>query len=118
MPRQPARRNRCVAVRETFTTDEVIIRDVTLRDGLQLTDGMLSVDQKVAVVRELLDAGIEAIEIGSLARPDLVPPLANTLELVQALTPEELERCWVWIATPGHARRAVDAGVKHMQYCL
>jgi hydroxymethylglutaryl-CoA lyase len=34
------------------------------------------------------------------------------------LTPDELDHCWVWVATPGQARRAVAAGVRHLQYCL
>jgi len=94
------------------------LRDVTLRDGLQLTGGMMPTDEKVRLVRELLEVGVSDIEIGSMARPDLVPPLANTLEVVAALTPQELERCWVWVATPRNVQRAVDAGVTRMQYCL
>ena len=94
------------------------LRDVTLRDGLQLTGGMMPTDEKVRLVRELLEVGVSDIEIGSMARPDLVPPLANTLEVVAALTPPELERCWVWVATPRNVQRAVDAGVTRMQYCL
>lgn len=94
------------------------IRDVTLRDGLQLAGGRLPLERKVALVRELLELGLEHLEIGSMARPDLVPATADTLDLVAALEPDELERCWVWVATPGHVRRAVDAGVRRLQYCL
>lgn len=94
------------------------LRDVTLRDGLQLTGGMMPTDEKVRLVRELLEVGVSDIEIGSMARPDLVPPLANTLEVVAALTPQELERCWVWVATPRNVQRAADGGVTRMQYCL
>lgn len=96
----------------------IVVRDVTLRDGLQLTGTVLDVPTKLSIVRGLLAAGIPAIEVGSLARPDLVPPLGNTLDLVRELTPEELDRSWVWVATPRHAERAVEAGVRHMQYCL
>jgi hydroxymethylglutaryl-CoA lyase len=95
-----------------------ILRDVTLRDGLQLTGKLLSTDQKLETVRELLRLGVPAIELGSMARPDLVPTMANTLEVVQALTPEELERCWIWVATPGHVAKAADAGARNFQYCL
>ncbi|GEL24899.1 hydroxymethylglutaryl-CoA lyase [Pseudonocardia sulfidoxydans NBRC 16205] len=99
-------------------TSDVILRDVTLRDGLQLTGKTLPTERKVEIVRELLALGVPSLEIGSLARPDLVPPLANTLEVVAALTPEELERCWIWVATPRHVARAVDAGALNVQYCL
>lgn len=96
----------------------VALRDVTLRDGLQLTGGMLPVDEKLAIVRELLDVGVPEVEIGSMARGDLVPPLANTLELVAELSPDELERCWIWAATPRNVEKAVAAGVTRLQYCL
>lgn len=94
------------------------LRDVTLRDGLQLTGKMLSTEAKVETVRELLRLGVPSIELGSMARADLVPPMANTLEVVQALTPEELEKCWIWVATRGHVAKAAAAGARNFQYCL
>ncbi|KQU01789.1 hydroxymethylglutaryl-CoA lyase [Rhodococcus sp. Leaf7] len=102
---------------DTFTPTAEL-RDVTLRDGLQLTGKMLSTDRKLGVVRDLLTAGVPAIEIGSLARPDKVPPMANTLEVIQELTAEELERCWVWVATPRHVDKAAAAGARNFQYCF
>ncbi|MEX3599312.1 hydroxymethylglutaryl-CoA lyase [Kocuria carniphila] len=94
------------------------LRDVTLRDGLQLTGKLLSTEKKVQLVRELIRAGVPAIEIGSMARPDLVPPMANTLEVVSALSADELEKCWIWVATPGHVALAADAGARNFQYCF
>lgn len=94
------------------------LRDVTLRDGLQLTGKVLPVEKKVRIVRELTRLGVPAIELGSMARPDIVPPMANTLEVVAALTPEELERCWIWVATPRHVAKAAEVGVRNFQYCF
>ncbi|MGW3570316.1 hydroxymethylglutaryl-CoA lyase [Streptomyces sp. NPDC000941] len=96
----------------------VTLRDVTLRDGLQLTGKPLSTDRKVAVVRELLSLGIPSVEIGSLANPALVPPMANTLEVIEHLDPDELARSWVWVATPRHIEKAARAGAVNFQYCL
>ncbi|WP_280492172.1 hydroxymethylglutaryl-CoA lyase [Nocardia asiatica] len=95
-----------------------VLRDVTLRDGLQLTGKLLPVQRKVDIVRRLLALGVPALEIGSMARPDLVAPMANSMELVAALTPEELRRCWVWVATPRHVEKAAAAGVRNFQYCF
>lgn len=105
---------------ETTSTGraDVILRDVTLRDGLQLTGGILPTARKVQIVRDLLAAGVTAVEVGSMARPDLVPSMANTVEVLEALTPEEREFCHVWVATPGNVRRALAAGARHLQYCL
>lgn len=97
---------------------EAIVRDVTLRDGLQLTGKLLPTHRKVEVIRGLLSAGIGSIEVGSMARPDLVPPLADTLEVLRCLDPEERTRCWVWVATPRHVERAIQAGALNFQYCL
>ncbi|HEY5855932.1 MAG TPA: hydroxymethylglutaryl-CoA lyase [Aldersonia sp.] len=96
----------------------VALRDVTLRDGLQLTGKLLPTERKIETVRELLALGVPELEIGSMARPDLVPPMANSLELIEALTPEELDRCWVWVATPRHVERAAAAGARRFQYCF
>ncbi|PCC36283.1 hydroxymethylglutaryl-CoA lyase [Glutamicibacter sp. BW77] len=99
-------------------TPVAALRDVTLRDGLQLTGKMLSTETKIRTVRELIRLGVKEIELGSMARADLVPTMANTLEVAQGLTPEELERCWIWVATPGHVAKAVKAGIRNFQYCL
>ncbi|WOH18690.1 hydroxymethylglutaryl-CoA lyase [Paenarthrobacter sp. GOM3] len=100
------------------TLGNAILRDVTLRDGLQLTGKILPTERKIETVRQLLRLGVPAIELGSMARADLVPTMANTLEVVQALTADELERCWIWVATPGHVAKASAAGARNFQYCL
>ena len=96
----------------------VAVRDVALRDGLQLTEGRLATEEKLALVKTLLAIGVSELEVGSMARPDLVPALADTLDVIGALDEAERDRCWVWVATPGHVRRAADAGVRRFQYCL
>lgn len=103
----------------SFTyTPAARLRDVTLRDGLQLTGKLLPAERKVDIARELLALGIPELEIGSMARPDLVPPLANTLEVIAELTPQELAKCWVWVATPRHIEKAAAAGARNFQYCF
>ncbi|GEE02549.1 hydroxymethylglutaryl-CoA lyase [Gordonia spumicola] len=97
---------------------DAILRDVTLRDGLQLTGKALDVGTRVELARTLLAAGVPEIEIGSMARPDLVPPMAGSLDVVAALTPEELDRCWIWVATPRHVEKAIAAGARNVQYCF
>lgn len=94
------------------------LRDVTLRDGLQLTSKMMPTELKVEVIRELLALGVPSLEIGSMARGDLVPPLADTLDVIAALSPDELDKCWVWVATPRHVDKAAAAGARRFQYCL
>lgn len=94
------------------------LRDVTLRDGLQLTGKLLPAARKIEIARALLALGVDSVEIGAMARPDKVPPMANTLEVISGLTPEEREKCWVWVATPRSAARALEAGARNLQYCF
>ena len=99
-------------------TPRADLRDVTLRDGLQLTAKMLPTERKVQIVRELLALGVPALEVGSMARPDLVPPLADTFDIIAALDADELDRCWIWVATPRHVEKAAAAGARNFQYCF
>ena len=101
-----------------FGPDTVDLRDVSLRDGLQLTGKVLPTGQKATLVRALLALGVPTLEVGSMARGDLVPSMANTPELINALTRDELARCWIWVATPRHVARAADLGATLFQYCL
>ncbi|MFI8567450.1 hydroxymethylglutaryl-CoA lyase [Rhodococcus sp. NPDC078407] len=94
------------------------LRDVTMRDGLQLTGKMLPTERKLEVIRALIGLGVPELEIGSMARGDKVPPMANTLEVIGELTAEELAQCWVWVATPRHVEKAAAAGARNFQYCF
>ncbi|MTD52530.1 hydroxymethylglutaryl-CoA lyase [Amycolatopsis pithecellobii] len=102
----------------TMRESGVLLRDVTLRDGLQLTGKLLPTARKLEIIRFLLDIGVPELEIGSLARADLVPPMANTVEVIEGLTDAELARCWVWVATPWHVEKAAAAGARNFQYCF
>lgn len=96
----------------------VAYRDVTLRDGLQLAGKNLSTHRKIELVHELFALGVEHIEVGSMARPDLVPTMADTLDVVAGLDAAARERVWIWTATPRHVARAAEAGVRNFQYCF
>lgn len=62
------------------------ICEVGPRDGLQNEAGMLELDQKVAFVDALTNAGFSEIEVGSFVRPDVIPQLAQTSELFERMT--------------------------------
>ncbi len=57
--------------------DSVTIVDVTLRDGLQDADRLISTPQKLQLVHDLLDAGVRHIEATSFVHPDWVPQMAD-----------------------------------------
>jgi hydroxymethylglutaryl-CoA lyase len=57
------------------------------RDGLQIEAKLLSVSEKVELITALVSTGIKEIEVGSLVRPDAVPQMANTGEVIDQLPP-------------------------------
>ena len=52
--------------------------EVGPRDGLQMARGMMPTADKVRWIRQLADAGLREIEVGSFVSPKLVPQMADT----------------------------------------
>jgi hydroxymethylglutaryl-CoA lyase len=61
------------------------IIEVGPRDGLQIEPKTLSVAEKLQMVNALIDAGLREIEVGSFVRPDAVPQMATSAELIRQL---------------------------------
>lgn len=71
---------------ETATWPEsVTIVDVTARDGLQDADRMISTEQKLQLIRDLINAGVRNIEATSFVHPRWVPQLADADQLMTKL---------------------------------
>jgi hydroxymethylglutaryl-CoA lyase len=58
--------------------DEMIIHEVGLRDGLQMEKQVVPMAQKARWVEELIDSGVDIIQLGSFVHPDKVPQMADT----------------------------------------
>jgi hydroxymethylglutaryl-CoA lyase len=100
-------------------TRDVIIRDVTLRDGLQLVRAGLPTERKVALARTLLTAGLPQLEIGAIVRPDRVPTMADTEQVIAGLgAVDALDECWVLVPNLIGTRRAIAAGARNLQYVV
>jgi hydroxymethylglutaryl-CoA lyase len=98
----------------------VRIVEVGARDGLQnepVSPDTVPVPDKVAYIRKLVDAGLPSIEIGAFVRPDLVPQMADTEQVVSELGRELLAgpaQLVALVPNPRGLDRARDAGVKHI----
>lgn len=95
----------------------VDIREVGPRDGLQL-EQPLSLQQKVEFIDALARTGVRRIEVTSFVSPSAVPALADAPELARELHRwPDIEFCAL-VAGYGGARRALAAGVNHLQYVI
>lgn len=70
---------------KTYPRDRVAIREVGLRDGLQLTKSWPSTAQKVDWVNREYAAGIRYFEVGSFLPADKVPRFADVRDVIAAV---------------------------------
>ena len=61
---------------------EVRLCEVGPRDGLQMARGMMAGADKLRWIRQLADAGLREIEVGSFVSPRMVPQMADTGDIL------------------------------------
>ncbi|WP_313622139.1 hydroxymethylglutaryl-CoA lyase [Achromobacter sp.] len=61
---------------------EIRLCEVGPRDGLQMAKGMMPAAAKLRWIRQLADAGLREIEVGSFVSPRLVPQMADTGDIL------------------------------------
>lgn len=66
--------------------ERVQINEVVLRDGLQLEAKIASLEEKEALFRQLVEAGVQTVEFGSFVHPKAVPQMANSGDLYEAVS--------------------------------
>ena len=92
--------------------DKVTVNEVGPRDGLQNIENILSVDERLRLIRSLEKAGIELIEIGSFVSDKAVPAMSNTDELINKLG--NIDNYSVLIPNKKGLDKAKDNGVKEI----
>lgn len=65
--------------------EKVVICEVGPRDGLQNEKVPLTVEQKVALIDGIVEAGAKSVEVGSFVHPKAVPSMADTHEVMNRL---------------------------------
>ena len=65
--------------------EQIVINDVGPRDGLQNQPKILSIEERLAMIAALADAGVAHIEVGSFVSPKAVPAMAGTDQVVAGL---------------------------------
>lgn len=67
------------------STPDIMLVDVTARDGLQNEARLFSTEEKLALINQALDAGARRIEIASFAHPKYVPQMADAEAVITGL---------------------------------
>lgn len=93
-----------------MTDIDILVSEVGPRDGLQAIDAILPTDVKIAWIRAQAEAGFTEIEVGSFVRPELLPQMADTADVVRACL--DIDGLDVAVLVPNlrGAENAIDAG--------
>jgi hydroxymethylglutaryl-CoA lyase len=92
-----------------------VLRDVTLRDGLQ-DEAPIPTEAKLRIYEALLAAGLRQVELTSFVRPDRVPALADAEQLVATTNGADDVVRWGLVLNQRGAERAIAAGLRHLQF--
>ena len=65
---------------------EIIIHEVGMRDGLQVEREVVPTETKIKWINELIETGVDIIQIGSFVHPVKVPTMADTDKLFMHFT--------------------------------
>ena len=100
--------------------DRVKIVEVGLRDGLQNESTTFSVEQRFHLLKSLLDAGVQNLEIGAYVSPKWVPQMEGTEQLVkkylQSVPAPLLKKTNGSVLVPNEIgmRKAIETGIKEV----
>jgi hydroxymethylglutaryl-CoA lyase len=96
---------------------EVDIREVGMRDGLQL-EAPVPLEGKLAMLEALVATGVRRIEATSFVSPRAVPALADADQVAAELARWGDVHWSALVANARGATRAVDAGVANLEYVV
>ena len=66
----------------------VVYKEEGMREGMQIEDADISVDDKVELLDALSDTGLQNIVVGSFVSPKWTPQMARIDEIVTRFTPK------------------------------
>ena len=93
----------------------ITLFEVGLRDGLQNETYILNTEQKLEMLRGLIDAKFPLIEVGSFMHPRAVPQMANTDEVFKAIGDVPGVELRALIPNLRGIQRAIDCGCKKVK---
>lgn len=93
----------------------IVLCEVGLRDGLQNEAAMLTTDQKMDLLQEIVQSGFKVIEVGSFMHPKAVPQMADTDELFRRLQTVQGVEFRALIANLKGVQRAIDCGCRKVK---
>ena len=99
-------------------SDQVILREVGLRDGLQLINTMLPTEDKIDWCRRQSACGFREIEVTSFVPPSIIPQFADAAETLAGAHQIEGLLATVLVPNLKGALLALDHGARKITFVL
>ncbi|OBI08211.1 hydroxymethylglutaryl-CoA lyase [Mycobacterium scrofulaceum] len=99
------------------TTRHVVIREVALRDGLQI-EAPIPLSAKLELLAAIAATGVREVEVTAFVSPTKVPSMADAAELATHLHDYPDIEFSALVASPNGAKRAVAAGLRSIEYVV
>ena len=101
----------------TALGQHVDIREVSLRDGLQI-ENPIPLAAKLELLEAVVATGVKEVEATAFVSPSKVPALADAAELAAALPRYRDVEFSALVASPNGAKRAIAAGLHSIEYVV
>lgn len=98
-------------------TTHVDIREVALRDGLQI-ETPIPLSAKLELLAAVAATGVREVEVTAFVSPTKVPSMADAAELAAHLHDYPDIEFSALVASPNGAKRAVAAGLRSIEYVV
>jgi hydroxymethylglutaryl-CoA lyase len=101
----------------TELPSHVDIREVAMRDGLQIEEP-IALSDKVKMLEAIVATGVKEVEATAFVSPSKVPALADAAELAAELANFDGVEFSALVASPNGAKRAIAAGLHSIEYVV
>ena len=91
------------------------VTEVGPRDGFQIEPEFIPTETKIALIDELVDAGVRVMEFSSFVSPRAVPQLADAAEVLKGIDRSKGARFAALVPNARGAERAAEAGVDEIR---
>lgn len=97
---------------------KIILEEQGLRDGLQTLSQIISTEQKLKWVEQMISAGIKRIQVASFVDPKLTPQMADAEDIFKGLPSREDVVFSAFAVNKKGVERAITSGVKHLSVSI
>ena len=95
-------------------SDSINLYEVSMRDGLQSVENIINTDDKLFILKNLIDSGFKDIEVTSFSNPKKIPQFYDAEELCLKMPNVDGVRLWALAPNEIGYKRAMSVGVKNI----